>query len=589
MPNKLSRFWQELKRRRVIYMITVYASASFILIELVNNVVEPLNLPQNLPAIVIAALAIAFPIAIILSWIFDITPKGITKTKSLSEAEPIQAETPNSWRIATYISLVIIIILVLVNVVGLKSNIQKASYDLSSIAVLPFIDLSPQKDQEYFCDGMAIEIINSLSFLEELKVVARTSSFAFKGKNEDVREIGQKLNVGSVLDGSIRKDSNQLRITVQLINVVDGTQVWSNNFNRELEGVFDIQDEIALAIVENLKVNLLGESKSNMLTRYTDDLEAYNFYLQGMYNMGLLTPEGIEKAIYCYEQAIERDPQFAQVYLEMANVYQVLSYGLVSPEVAIPKAEEYTRQALELDDQLSRAYTLLGIFNMNHHWEWEESENDYKKSRELNPNDVDAIVNYSILLSYTGRNNEAIELTKRALELDPMNSWVHFCVGWSYYYNQQFEEAANAFRTAIAINPGDLFSHYYLGKSYQALDDKETTIATHEHLYGLSNDLRTMAILTYTYYEEGKMEKAGELYNELADRVQSEYISPTLMYLIHRTRGEMDLAFEWFEKAVNQREGWIVWTVVDPVEGKLIPDEERFRELIKLIGLNKAY
>jgi serine/threonine-protein kinase len=568
-------------------MITVYASASLIIIELVNNVIKPLNLPQNIPFIVIVALVIGFPIVIALSWIFDVTPKGIKKTESISEGEQIQVKTPNSWRIATYISVVIIIGMVLVNVFGLKSNIQKESHDFISIAVLPFTDLSPQKDQEYFCDGMAIEIINSLSFLEELKVVAKTSSFAFKGKNVDVREIGQRLNVGSVLDGSIRKDSNQLRITVQLINVADGTQVWSSNFNRELEGVFDIQDEIALAIVENLKVNLLLENKNNILTRYTNNFEAYNFYLRGMYNQGLLTPEGIKKAIYFYEQAIDKDPKFALAYVELANVYQILSYGLVSPEVAIPKAEEYIKQGLELDNELSQAFILQGLLNMNHYWRWEKSENNYKKSLELNPNDVHAFTNYSVLLTYTGRNNEAIELTKRALELDPLNNWVHFCVGWSYYYNQQYEEAINAFRNAASINPADLFANYYLGKSYKALGDNETAIATHEHLYGLSNDLRTMAILTYTYYEAGRIVKGRELYDKLAVRLQGEYISPTLMYLIYRARGEIDLAFEWFEKAINQREGWIVWIVADPYESQLIPDEARFRNLIDLIGLPK--
>lgn len=585
MSNKLSKFWQELKRRRVVYAITVYASTALIIIEVVNNVVSPLNLPQNIPAIVIAALAIGFTIMIILSWIFDITPKGIKKTKSISESEQSKIETPNSWRIATYISVVIIVILLLVNVLGLKSNIEKESYDLNSIAVLPFADLSPQKDQEYFCDGMAIEIINSLSFLEELKVVAKTSSFAFKGKNEDVREIGKRLNVGLVLDGSIRRDSNQIRITVELLNVTDGTQVWSTSFNREHDAIFDIQDEIALAIVENLKVNLLGESKNNMLTRYTEDLEAYNFYLQGMYNKDLLTPEGIEKAIYSYEQAIERDPQFAEAYVELANVYQILSYGLVSPEVAIPKAEEYIGQALELDKNLSQAYSLQGLLNMNHHWKWEESENDYKKSLEINPNNADTFINYSILLSLTRRNNEAIEFTKKALELDPLNNWTQFSVGWSYYYNQQYEEAVKAFRTAVSINPSDLFAYFFLGKSYLGLGDIEKAIATNEHLYELSNDLRTMAALTYTYYETGRIKKAKELYDKLTTRVQNEYISPTLMYRIHLAQGEIDRAYEWFEKAVNQHEGWIVWTVVDPIESKVIPDEARFQDLIDLIGL----
>ena len=287
MPNKLSRFWQEIKRRRVIHVIIVYATVAFVLIELTDIVAPSLDLPDWTLNFIIILLCVGFPIAIIFSWIYDITLKGIRKTGPIKLANKKGEDFIES---------------------------DKTSRFENSIAVLPFQDMSPQKDQEYFCDGITEELINVLTHVESLKVIARTSCFAFKDKHKDVREIGKKLDVENLLEGSIQKDNNRLRITAQLIKVTDGSHIWSERFDRDINDLFAIQDEISLAIVDTLKVKLLGEEKALMVKRHTEDPEVYKLYLKAIYYYSLATDEGFEKARSYVEQALQIDPGFAAGY-----------------------------------------------------------------------------------------------------------------------------------------------------------------------------------------------------------------------------------------------------------------------------------
>jgi len=231
-----------------------------------------------------------------------------------------------------------------------------------SIAVMPFVDMSPGKDQEYFCDGMAEELINTLTKIRDLKVVARTSAFSFKGKTMDVREIGRRLNVEKVLEGSVRKSGNKLRITAQLINVADGYHVWSEKFDRDMEDIFAIQDEISLAIVDNLEITLLKKEEEALLKRYTEDLEAYNLYLKGIYFLRMYTAEGFQEAIRHFEQALQEDPNYALAYYGLAEVFYAISYWAnVPPHDAYPQAKEYARKAIEIDEDIGEAHAALGL------------------------------------------------------------------------------------------------------------------------------------------------------------------------------------------------------------------------------------
>jgi len=348
MPGKsgnIGQFWQELKRRKVVRVITVYAAATFVIPELVSIIAEPLQLPDWTLALVIVLLCIGFFITVILSWVYDITPDGIEKTKPVQEIKELVKPTGSiAWKIATYVSVSVILAFVIFYLINTNKPSEAQTQIGKSIAVLPFVDMSPQKDQEYFCDGITEELINSLTHIDGLKVIARTSSFAFKGKQEDIREIGRKLDVETLLEGSVRKAGERLRITAQLINVEDGSHLWSQQYDRELEDIFAIQDEISLAITDILKLKLLGDENTLVTVRQTDNIEAYNLYLRGRYFWNLRTEEDLKRSIQYYKQAIEHDSKYALAFAGLADAYFIMAWWDWYPRTeGYEKGREYAK------------------------------------------------------------------------------------------------------------------------------------------------------------------------------------------------------------------------------------------------------
>jgi TolB-like protein/Tfp pilus assembly protein PilF len=585
--NKISNFWQELKRRKVVRVITVYAAAAFVILELVDIVSPSLGLPEWTMNFIIVLICVGFIITVIVSWIYDIHPEGgIVKTEPTHKVkEEGKAVSSSSWKITSYISFVVIVGLIVLNIIphsGKKEILEK------SIAVLPFDDMSPQKDQEYFCDGMTEEIINALTHVEGLKVIARTSAFAFKGKHEDIREIGKKLDVETLLEGSIRKDADRLRITVQLIKVSDGSHLWSDTYDRDLESIFDIQDEISLAIVDNLKVQLLGEKKTAIVKRPTENLEAYNLYLKGTYYLEMLTPEGLQKALEHFEQALQKDPNFALAYVGMAKGYYHLSFGAVSSIEAFPRAIEYATKALEIDNTIAETYTILGDINIYFYWNWEAAERYYKQALQLTPNLANIHSGYSVLLTLTKRNKEAIAEAIRAQELDPLSSWSNFSIANAYYFDHQYDRAIEVLQMTLAKDPNLILAHSILGGIYRSKLMSKEAIAEYEKAVELSSEAHVfIGDLAMIYYEFGEKAKADRLFDRLKQISRDEYVPPSSFYLIHKARGEEDLAYEWFERAVNQRDSWLLWLIIDPIEQGRIPDEPRYNTLLKKVGLEK--
>ena len=517
------------------------------------------------------------------------TPEGIEKTKPAKELQKGEKTmAPNSWRIATFVSGIIIVGLLAYNIFGGRNKVRIEESLTKSIAVLPFEDMSPQKDQEYFCDGMTEEIINALTHVEGLKVIARTSAFAFKGKHEDIREIGNKLDVKTLLEGSIRKDGNRLRITAQLIKVSDGSHLWSKRFDRDMNDVFAIQDEISLAIVDNLKVKLLGEEKAVIVKRPTEDLEAYNLFLQGEYFRLKLTGDGDQKAIEYYEQALQKDPNFARAYIGIADVHYNLSFIGVPPIEAIPRAIAYANKALEMDNTIAEAYIRLGDISMTYDWDWEAAEQYFKQALQLNPNLASPFANISVLLTYTGRSEEAIAEALRAQVLDPLSGWTNVVVARAYYIDHQFDRAIEEYKIVLAMHPDDVMILIFLGMSYGAKSMYKEAIAVYEKTVELSGgEAVAMALLAITYYQFGEKAKADELFDIVKQRSKDGYVPPVSLYLIHKIQGEEDLAYEWFERAVNQHDSNLLYLIVDPDLKDRIPDEPRYNALLKKIGLEK--
>jgi TolB-like protein len=318
---------------------------------------------------------------------------------------------------------------------GTSMIIKSEQDEIPSIAILPFVDLSPNKDQEYFCDGLAEEIINSLTLIKNLKVVAPTSAFSFKGRQLDMHEIGQQLGVETILEGSVRKADNQLRITAQLISANDGRHLWSERYDREVEDIFVIQDDITMAILNILTVELMGDEKAKLSRSDTRDLEAHNLYLKGRNSWNKMTEDGLRQAIEYYKQAIEIDPDYALAYAGLADAYIFLAiHAPVAPKQVYTKAKEAALKALEIDDAVAEAHTSLATIRTIFEWDWEEAEKEYRKAIELNPSYATAHHFYGLYLMWLARFDEAITEIERAHELDPLSIVINRDMGQVYLF-----------------------------------------------------------------------------------------------------------------------------------------------------------
>jgi len=587
MPDPSSRFdafIAELRQRRVFRVAAVYACMAFIIFQIVDATFEPLRLPEWFSTAVVVLLLIGFPVAVGMAWAFDLTAEGLVRAKP--ERELPAPRAPRRLLISNRVLAIVAIVAVAAAAWSWWGRPPQAG-PISSIAILPFINMSADPEQEYFCDGMAEEIINALTHVENLRVIARTSTFAFKGEKIDIRKIGEQLNVESILEGSVRMAGNRVRISAQLINVADFSHLWSERYDRDMKDIFEIQDEISLAIVEALKVKLLKTEKAAIVKRHTEDLEAYNLYLKGNYYWQMLTKEGFAKAIECYEQALQKDPQYALAYTGLASVYWMSSYfGNVPPNEAYPKAREYANKALEIDDTLAEAHGTLGVINMNYDWNWKAAEREFKQALQLNPNSAIIHFQYAALLTYNERHEEAIAEAKRAQELDPLSSYFNAMLGNVLYHAGMYDEAIEVLRVTITMNPNYFLSHWVLGWAYRGKSMFEEAIAEFEKAVELSGGAPVAVThLSIAYYESGKKAKAEKLFDSLKQRSRDEYVPPFLFYYIHRVRGDQDQAYEWLERACNEHDSILPFIRVNTLESWRIPDEPRFKALLEKAGL----
>jgi len=463
-----------------------------------------------------------------------------------------------------------------------------------SIAVLPFTDLSPDKDQEYFCDGMAEELINALTHIEGLHVVARTSAFAFKGRHEDIREIGKKLDVGTVLEGSVRKAGNRLRITAQFVNVADGYHLWSEKYDRDIgelccpEDIFAIQDEISLAIVNKLKVKLLGAEKEELIKRHTEDLEAYNLYLKGRYSWNKRTEESLNKGIEYFQQAIEQDPSYALAYAGLADSYITLpDYSSISPKEIYPKANEAVRKALEIDGALAEAHTSLAMI-MSRSWDFDAAEREYKRALELNPHYATAHHWYALHLMYMARFDEAIEEMNQAHELDPLSLVIHRNTALVLYYARRYDQALEVLKRTLEIDPCFSTTHTRLGEVYLQKSMYEEALVEfrkEKDITGAQNPL-TEALNGITYERLGRRREAKEALDNLLEQAKQGYIPPILLANFYFALDENDEGFKWLDKAYEEGDSTLLEIKVDPGFDSVRSDP-RFLLLLKKIGLEK--
>jgi serine/threonine-protein kinase len=460
---------------------------------------------------------------------------------------------------------------------------------INSIAVLPFLNISADPENEYFCDGLSEEILNALSHISGLKVAARTSAFSFKGTKTDIEEIARKLGVTSVLEGSVRKAGNRIRISVQLTNAADGYHIWSERYDRELSDIFDIQDEITLAVVDSLKLQLLSDGRSKLLKRYTDNPEAYSLYLQGRFFWNKRTTEATQKAIEYYHQAIALDRNYALAYSGLADCYTTsgFAYDLGSlPAVEVISLAKYAAlKAIEIDNSLAEAHTSLAYAKHLFDWDWEGAERGFRDALRLNPNYANAHHWYAHLLTALGRLDEALCESERALDLDRVSAVMNNHLGWHYMYARDYDAAISQFNHTLLLDPGFVLAHWYLGITFALTGSySKAADAYRKATAGENEDLIIRADAAHFFAVSGQTEKARKELKELEEIAETQYVSSFGLAMICAGLGEDDRAFKYFDEALGEHSDMLVYLNVDPRLDRLRSDP-RFQVVVNKVGL----
>ena len=478
-----------------------------------------------------------------------------------------------------FIPALIIVALVIAGVSIRRFFPPKVPGDTPSIAVLPFEDFSPAKDQEYFCEGLKESIIHALKQARNLRVPATTS--LFKGKERDYREIGQKLKVRTVLDGSVQKVEDKIRIIAKLIDIADESIIWTDQFDPEQEDIFSILDKISMTIVEKLKVNLLGEEKTKIVKRYTEDPDAWDLYSWGRYFWNKETEEGFKKAIEYFQEAIDTDPNYALAYTGLADTCSEMgSWGLLPADEAMPRASEAAKRALEIDDTIAEAHVSMAFVKIILDWDWAEAERELKRALELDPKYGFAHHLYAHINQLLGRENEALMKFEHALQIDPLSSHHMTCFANLYIHVGRYDKAEEWCLKALEIDPDSAPGRYYLGWTYVRKGMLDEAIEEFQKAPSVCE-----ASLAHAYAISGSRTEALRILNEILARSRQSFVDPRNVAVIYVGLGETNQALDWLEEAYEKRNsGWLPFIEVEP-EFLSLHGHPRFEALLKKMGV----
>jgi eukaryotic-like serine/threonine-protein kinase len=427
----------------------------------------------------------------------------------------------------------------------------------SSIAVLPFVNMSTDPENEFFCDGIAEELINALTKIERLRVAARTSTFAFKGRSGDLREIGRTLNVTKVLEGSVRKAGTRLRITAQLVNVADGYQLWAERYDRHMEDIFQIQDQITLAIVDALKVKLLGNEKAALLKRYTENVEAYQLSLKARHSWHRWTDDGFRTAVELFERALRVDRNYALAHFGLADCYIAWSHGVgFSPHEAVPKTKSLLETALQLDPDLPEAHAVLAIVLGVHDWDWAASDRERTRALGLNPRSPQVLAISGLLLTARSRFAEALPFFKCAVELDPLAVFWMWQLAEAYCGARDYEESLRQVRAMLELEPGYWLAHRMAGFACSGLGRWKEAVGAFEHAVMRSAGVAyVVGELGNALARAGRRDDALKTLHDLTARSTTQHIPPLSIACVHAGLDQRDQAFDYLERSLHGNDG----------------------------------
>jgi len=580
-------FFAELKRRNVYKVAIAYAVVSWLLIQAASIFLPAFDAPPWVMKIFIIVVIFGFPVSLILSWAFEITPEGI---KLESEIEPTKSIARRTGRkiVAVTIALAVVAAgLFMYQLVRSKSDTlgppTTATIANKSIAVLPFDNLSRDPDNAYFCEGVQDEILTRLAKVADLKVISRTSTQHFKSAPENLPQIAKQLGVAHILEGSVQKANDQVRVNVQLINALTDAHLWADTYDRKLTDIFAVESEIAKTIAETLQARLTGSEKSSIAKTPTVNPEAYELYLKGRFFWNKRSGTDLRKAIDYFERAIAKDPNYALAYVGLADSHLLLSsYASVSPRESLPPAKAALKKALSLDDSLAEAHASSGLL-ATLELDLQRAIDELQRAIKLKPNYATAHHWLSLGFTTLGQFDPAILEAKRAVELDPLSLIINADYGWVYFNGQRYDEAEAQVRKTLEIDPNFFLAHYYLGAVLQFKGHVAQAVPEFQKAFDLNGDPYSRAMLGQGYARNGQPGEARKVLASLNEEAKSKYVAPYALALVDTALGDKERAIEELERAYQQGDTNYLFVIkTDPLLDSL-RGHPRFDALVQKI------
>src|SRR5919198_331289 len=596
---KIDNFLAELKRRNVYKVAITYAVVAWLLIQAASILLPTFDAPPWVMKAFVVLLGLGFALVVFISWAFESTPQGLKRTEDVSPEEIKTLPTWSRRKFATFIVTVAVIAAGLLayqfsrprtkeprqNAGAARTEAAMESIPQKSIAVLPFESLSEEKGNAFFAEGIQDEIITRLAKVADLKVISRTSTQRFKSAPPDLREIAQQLGVTNILEGSVQKAADQVRVNVQLINALTDAHLWADTYDRKLTDIFAVESDIAKTIAETLQARLTGSEKSALSKKPTDNPEAYELYVKGRFFWNKRTGADLRRAIDYFNQAIAKDPNYALAYSGVADSYLLLPvFGAAAPRDSIPQAKAAAKKALELDNTLAEAHASSGRILSGYDYAFERAIAEFERAIQLNPNYATAyhwISNGP--LCALAEFDRAITEGKRAVELDPLSMIDNADLGNVYFYAHRYDEAISAVRKSLEIDPHSYVAHYYLAQILQAKGQLTEAITEYKRSVELDDDPGALALLGQAYARSGKRDEAQKILARLTEEEKTCYVSAYNMALMFLGLGDKERATDALERAYAEGAGNDIITIkVDPMLDEL-HGQRRFEALAEKI------
>jgi len=581
MAMNLRNFFVELKRRNVYKVAIAYGVVAWLLIQIATQVFPFFEIPNWTVRLVVLLIAIGFPIALIIAWAFELTPEGLKRTE-VADVAPATCSPHRAWIYVVIIAGAMSVGLFFLGRYTASTRSAGSEVREKSIAVLPFENLSGSPENAYFTDGIQEEILTRLAKIADLKVISRTSTARYKSSSDNLRQIAKQLGVANILEGTVQKAADRVRVNVQLIKAETDAHLWAETYDRKLTDIFSVESDIAKAIADTLQAKLSGSEKHAIAAQPTENTEAHEFYLKGRYFWNKRTGPDLRRAIDYFKQAIDKDPKYGLAYAGLADSYTLLSaYGAGSPQESFPLAKTAAQKALELDDTLAEAHTSLGQILLFYDLDLVGSSKEFERAIALNPNYATAHHWYGVGPPLAvGEFDRAIAELRRAQQLDPLSLIINADLGVAFTTARRYDEAITQLRKTIEMDPRFYYAHWNLGVALELKGELREALAEYKKAAELDDDPIVLGLIAHAYAKLGERDQALKLLAELQQVAAHRYVPFSTFAGIYMALGEKDKAIDYLERAYRDRalSNIKVDPMLDPLRG-----DPRFEALVAKI------